>query len=141
MMTEAYIALGSNLGDRNDYLNKAIGLLAETDGITLRATSSYHETEPVGYLDQGMFLNAVVLLDTTLSPHELLARCQQIEQRLGRERPFQNAPRTIDLDILLYGTLEMNGAELIIPHPRMMERSFVLLPLNEIMVTHSLYLV
>ena len=140
-MTEAYIALGSNLGDRNDYLNKAIGLLAETDGITLRATSSYHETEPVGYLDQGMFLNAVVLLDTTLSPHELLARCQQIEQRLGRERPFQNAPRTIDLDILLYGTLEMNGAELIIPHPRMMERSFVLLPLNEIMVTHSLYLV
>jgi 2-amino-4-hydroxy-6-hydroxymethyldihydropteridine diphosphokinase len=94
--------------------------------------SSIYETEPVGYLDQGRFLNAVVLGTTALTPQALLGQLQRIEQALGRERPFPNAPRTIDLDLLLYDDLVLEQPELTVPHPRLHERFFVLVPLAEL---------
>lgn len=94
--------------------------------------SSIYETDPVGYLDQPPFLNMVVAVETSLSPHELLARLLEIEQELGRVRTFRNAPRIIDLDILLFGQAVFEDPELQLPHPRMLERRFVLEPLNEI---------
>lgn len=94
--------------------------------------SSIYETDPVGYLDQPSFLNMVVAVETSMSPHELLARLLEIEQDLGRVRTFRNAPRIIDLDILLFGPAVFEDPELQLPHPRMLERRFVLEPLHEI---------
>ena len=128
----AYVALGSNLGDREAYLWQALGLLAAHPSLQVQKVSSFYETEPVGYLDQGMFLNAVAQLETDRTPQELLKILQAIENRLGRQRGIRWGPRTIDLDLLLYGNQTIEEPELIIPHPRMLERDFVLVPLAEI---------
>jgi 2-amino-4-hydroxy-6-hydroxymethyldihydropteridine diphosphokinase len=128
----AYIGLGSNIGDRQENLDRAIELLKNDPDIKVKAISDYINTSPVGYIDQPDFLNAVVELETSLSPHELLKACNNIEQELKRKRIIHWGPRTIDLDILLYGDLITEGEELVIPHPRMHEREFVLKPLNEI---------
>lgn len=128
----AYIALGSNLGDRKAQLDLAIELLRQAEGIKVSAVSTFIETAPVGYIDQPDFLNAVVELQTTLSPYTLLSVCNSIEQDLKRKRIVHWGPRTIDLDILLYGDLVLTTEKLTIPHPRMLERRFVMQPLFEI---------
>ncbi|MCM8750119.1 2-amino-4-hydroxy-6-hydroxymethyldihydropteridine diphosphokinase [Thermomicrobiaceae bacterium CFH 74404] len=129
-MVRAYIGLGSNLGDRLGYLRGAVRGLAEIGKIV--AVSSLYETTPVGYLDQPWFLNAVVALETGASPEELHRHLLGLEEAAGRERPFPNAPRTLDLDLLFYDDLVLNRPELTIPHPRLHERAFVLVPLFEI---------
>lgn len=128
----AYIGLGSNLGDRRKNLDDAVRLLSGAPGIGNVKVSSYYETEPVGYEVQGLFLNAAASLETTLLPTELLHVCQDIENRLGRIRTVRWGPRTIDLDILLFGGSIIDIPELEIPHPLMHERAFVLKPLCEL---------
>jgi 2-amino-4-hydroxy-6-hydroxymethyldihydropteridine diphosphokinase len=128
----AYIGLGSNLGNREENLAKALAYIKDTAGICLTAVSAYIETKPVGYIQQPDFLNAAAAVETLLSPHELLNVCNGIEEMLKRKRTLHWGPRTIDLDILLFGNLVLQDARLIIPHPRMMEREFVLRPLAEI---------
>ncbi len=130
-MSIAYIGLGSNLGDRAGNIGQAIGLL-QTNGIKVLKTSAVIETAPVGGPPQNKFLNAVVKVETRLSPVELLEHCQFVEQKLGRVRGVPNGPRTIDLDILLYDHSVIDTPQLQIPHPRMFERAFVLEPLKEI---------
>jgi 2-amino-4-hydroxy-6-hydroxymethyldihydropteridine diphosphokinase len=128
----AYIGIGSNIGDRESNLKFAVEMLQEQDGVEVTVVSSYLNTAPVGYIDQPDFLNAVVEIRTSLTPISLLEVCQVIEQELKRVRTIRWGPRTIDLDILLYGDMVINEENLIIPHPRMHEREFVLYPLNEI---------
>ena len=133
-MTRAYIALGSNLGDREGALRAALEALAAEPGIDVVAVSRLRDTEPVGYLDQPRFLNGVAAVETALSAAELLAALLAVERRLGRRRegvPPQG-PRTLDLDLLLYGREEIDEPGLRVPHPRMHEREFVLGPLAEI---------
>lgn len=131
-MNLAYISLGSNMGNRLEFLQEAVGLLNETKQIEVLKLSSVYETAPVGYVDQAAFLNIVVELKTLLTPHELLSKCNDIEDLLGRKRVVRWGPRTVDLDILLYNEENMKTEDLIIPHPRMAERGFVLVPLIEI---------
>lgn len=131
-MNKAYISLGSNIGDRLHYLQQAVRLLQNVKGIKICQVSSVYETDPVGYVDQDAFLNIVVELGTSLSPHELLKKCNEIEAELGRTREIHWGPRTVDLDILLYNEENVKTENLIIPHPRMTERGFVLIPLVEI---------
>lgn len=132
-MATAFIALGSNLGDRRDYLDRALERLRQVAGITVDAVSAYHETAPVGGPPgQGNFLNAAAALQTTLAPQELLQTLQAIENGLGRTRSERWGPRTIDLDLLLYDDVILDEPTLTIPHPRLHERSFVLEPLVEI---------
>lgn len=131
-MNLAYISLGSNIGNRLEFLQEAVGLLKETKQIEVKRMSSVYETDPVGYVDQAAFLNIVVELKTLYSPHELLKKCNEIEDLLGRKRLVRWGPRTVDLDILLYNEENMKTEDLIIPHPRMTERGFVLVPLVEI---------
>ena len=126
----AAIGLGSNLGDRAAHIGRAVGALAELG--TLVRVSSLYETAPVGGPRQGPYLNSVAVIDTELAPHELLARCRQIELQAGRERRERWGPRTLDLDILLYGDETIAEDGLTIPHPRMTERRFVLEPLLEV---------
>jgi 2-amino-4-hydroxy-6-hydroxymethyldihydropteridine diphosphokinase len=126
----AYLGLGSNLGDRQRNLVKAIELLSQW--VRIEQLSSLYETEPVGYREQPRFLNAVCQLSTSLTPEELLAVAKQIEATLGRIPSFPNAPRPIDIDILFYGNRVINSPQLTIPHPRLEERAFVLVPLAEI---------
>ncbi len=127
----AFLSAGSNLGDRAQHLVFGIRALEEA-GIRPVRVSSFFETEPVGNMDQPWFLNIAVEAVTSLAPEELLQRCQQIEISRGRVRTFQGAPRTLDLDILLYEDLILELPHLKIPHPRMAERRFVLEPLAEI---------
>lgn len=137
-----FIGIGSNLGNRRDNINKALELLKSHSGIVIEKFSSIIETEPIGGPAQGKYLNAVVKIQASLSPKELLKILQDIENQLGRVRAVKNAPRTIDLDILLFGELIFNERCLTIPHPRMFERYFVLKPLLEIapdiLTTHPL---
>ncbi|MFC0296574.1 2-amino-4-hydroxy-6-hydroxymethyldihydropteridine diphosphokinase [Geobacillus jurassicus] len=128
----AYIALGSNLGDRVSYLRDAIRVLHHHEGISVTSSSSIYETDPVGYVNQGKFLNMVIEVATSLSPFALLDATQQIEQRFGRKREIRWGPRTLDLDILLYNHENIETEQLTIPHPRMAERAFVLIPLLEV---------
>jgi 2-amino-4-hydroxy-6-hydroxymethyldihydropteridine diphosphokinase len=128
----AYIGLGSNLGDRKKNLDDAARLLSGIPGIKAVKVSSYYETEPVGYEEQGLFLNAAARVETSLSAQELLHVCQDIETRLGRVRTVRWGPRTVDLDILLFGSSIIDTPELEIPHPLMHERAFVLKPLCEL---------
>jgi len=130
----AAIALGSNLGDREGNLREAVRRMGALGRVA--AVSGFYDTEPVGYLDQPRFLNAAVLLETELLPVELLRRLLGIEQEMGRDRANAppKGPRVIDLDLLLYGELVMQSAELTVPHPAMHERAFVLAPLAEIAV-------
>ncbi|MFC0472913.1 2-amino-4-hydroxy-6-hydroxymethyldihydropteridine diphosphokinase [Halalkalibacter kiskunsagensis] len=132
MKHDVYIALGSNIGDRYDYLEKAIELLRAEEHIQVVKRSSIYETEPVGYVDQQSFLNMVVYIQTALSAWELLGVTQSIERDCGRERDIRWGPRTIDLDILLFDQENMMMENLSIPHPRMWERAFVIVPLKEI---------
>jgi 2-amino-4-hydroxy-6-hydroxymethyldihydropteridine diphosphokinase len=133
-MKTVYLGLGSNIGDRERYLSAALTHLAAPDLRIIRTSSTY-ETEPVGYADQRSFLNLVVEADTDLFPMQLLWRVGKIERALGRLRAIPNGPRTIDIDVLLYGKAVVRSASLEIPHPRMAERRFVLAPLAELVPT------
>jgi 2-amino-4-hydroxy-6-hydroxymethyldihydropteridine diphosphokinase len=132
-----YVALGSNIDDRESYLKQAIAALYHHPEIEVRACSSIYETEPVGYVDQAPFLNMVVALSTRLAPRQLLMAIQKIEIKLGRTRDIHWGPRTIDLDMLLYGDEQIVSEELAIPHPRMFERAFVLIPLVEVLAKQN----
>lgn len=127
-----YLALGSNLGDRVDYLRRAIEALSRSPHVRVTAISSVYETKPVGLLDQPDYLNMVMQIETTLSPQNLLAETQQIERTLYRRRDIRWGPRTLDIDILIYGEVVVKLPQLTIPHPRMHERAFVLMPLNDL---------
>lgn len=130
----AYLALGGNVGDSRATLDRAVLALTDADGITLFARSSDYKTPPWGVTDQPPFVNLCLAIDTTLPPRDLLARIQKIEKSLGRDRANEQrwGPRTVDIDILAYGDLTLNEAGLILPHPRLFERAFVLMPLTEI---------
>lgn len=132
MENTAFISLGSNIGNRYDYLVKAIRLLTSYSEIELVDFSSVYETDPVGYKDQGLFLNMVMKIRTAFSAYDLLEVCLRTELELGRKREIKWGPRTIDLDILLYNQENIETENLYIPHPRMLEREFVLIPLLEI---------
>lgn len=128
-----FIGLGSNLGDRQAHINAALRELEERGDIRVLRRSTLHETEPVGGPPgQPCYLNAVAQLETDLAPRELLDRLLAIEQRHGRQRGVANGPRTLDLDLLLYGERVIDEPDLIVPHPRMWERPFVMQPLVEI---------
>jgi 2-amino-4-hydroxy-6-hydroxymethyldihydropteridine diphosphokinase len=126
----AYIGIGSNIGDKKANCLKAIEYLGEC-GKVIKASSLYY-TEPVGYREQEDFINAVAAVETSLSPEQLLQSCHAIEDKLGRKRTIHWGPRSVDLDILLYGNLVTSDPELVIPHPLMAQRRFVLIPLAEI---------
>ena len=131
-MSLAYVGLGANLGPREITLLRAVDLLAATDGVEVRAVSQLRETEPVGVVEQPLFLNGAVALDTSLSPRELLDRLLEIERGLGRVRDVRWGPRVVDLDLLVYGDLQIDEPGLRVPHPRLYERRFVLEPLAEL---------
>ena len=131
-MNVVYLSIGTNMGEREQNLKLAVKLLTETDGITVEAVSSIYETAPVGFIDQASFLNIAVRLKTKLSSAEMLNVCQGVEQELGRVREYRWGPRIIDLDILLYNHENIETESLIVPHERMFERAFVLVPLIEI---------
>jgi len=132
MGNTAFIALGSNIGNRYDYLTEAIKELESHLEIKLVNISSIYETDPLGYEDQDLFLNMVIEVMTSLRADELLDICLKLELTLGRKREIVWGPRTIDLDILLYNQENIETEKLIIPHPRMLERNFVMIPLSEI---------
>ncbi|CAN0618577.1 2-amino-4-hydroxy-6-hydroxymethyldihydropteridinediphosphokinase [Burkholderia multivorans] len=130
-MTVAYLGLGANLGDARQTLKDAVVCLAQQRTISVLGKSSLYRTAPVD-ADGDDYYNCVVKVDTTLAARELLALCQQIEHHFGRERPYRNAPRTLDLDILLFGSDSIEEPDLIVPHPRLTDRAFALVPLVEI---------
>jgi 2-amino-4-hydroxy-6-hydroxymethyldihydropteridine diphosphokinase len=130
---QAVLALGSNLGERRERLQSAVAALEDTPEVTIVAVSSVYETEPVDALEgSGKFLNAVVLIDTTLTVHTLLDRALAIEEAFGRERSERGAPRTLDVDLLVVGQRVCDDEQLKLPHPRAHERGFVLVPWLEI---------
>ena len=131
MRTHAYIGLGANLGDARQTLATAINTLRSSPQIFSLLEAPLYHSDPVDA--QGpVFINTVVAIDTTLEPLALLELLQSIEQQHGRERPYQNAPRTLDLDLLLYGDLTINTPRMTVPHPRMHQRAFVLRPLQDL---------
>jgi len=131
-MEKSYLILGGNVGDRMDYLRRAVEWLRKDAG-NIIAMSAIYETEPWGFNDPCRFLNQVVMIETELDPHALLKTIQQIEQTLGRLRTLNGyQSRTMDIDILLFGNQIINTPELVIPHPRMTERMFVLEPMAEL---------
>lgn len=130
-----YLALGSNLGNKESLLRQAIRLLEERLGLVLRV-SDFIETQPWGFISQHAFLNACCCVQTMLSPRQCLEVTQQIERELGREHKSENGvyhDRTIDIDMLLYDDLTLNDPDLVLPHPHMQERDFVMIPLRQIM--------
>ena len=129
---QAFLGLGSNLGDRQEHLQRAVDLLGAEPGIEVVGSSSVWETDPVGGPSQPDYLNAVVRVRTDLAPHDLLGACLRTEAALGRVRDVRWGPRTIDIDVLLIDALALGDADLTVPHPRMIERAFVLLPLLEL---------
>jgi 2-amino-4-hydroxy-6-hydroxymethyldihydropteridine diphosphokinase len=132
-VTRAYVGLGANLGDRERTLRAAVDALVDEDGIEVVAVSALRETDPVGVGEQPRYLNGAVALETTVSARDLLDRLLAVEQRFGRVRvPGEHAPRTLDLDLLLYGDGEIDEPGLTVPHPRLHERRFVLEPLAEL---------
>lgn len=131
-MIRAYVALGANLGAAAATVSEAAAALAEIPETRLLAVSALYQTAPVGLKNQPDFINAVAALDTALSPLALLEALFALEARFGRSRSVPNAPRTLDLDLLLYGQTRIDGEQLILPHPRLHERAFVLVPLAEI---------
>ena len=130
---QAYIALGTNMGDKGENLNRAVWALASIPGVKVSALSRVYETKPVGFVKQDNFYNAVIRVETTLSPRALLGACLGVEAGMGRVRGRKNGPRVIDLDLLLYEGKVINSEELTLPHPRMEERAFVLSPLCDIL--------
>ena len=132
-MPRAYVGLGANLGDREGALRAALAGLDANEGIEVAAVSTFRETDPVDYLDQPRFLNAAAALETTLAPRELLDALLEVERSLGRTREGPRfGPRTIDLDLLLYGDESFDEPGLTVPHPRLHGRAFVLEPLAEL---------
>ena len=133
MMPRAYIGLGANLGDREAALRAAVAALGASDGIEVVAVSAFRETDPVGYLDQPRFLNGAAAVETALAPRKLLDALLAVERSLGRTREGPRfGPRTIDLDLLLYGDDSLDEPGLTVPHPRLHERAFALEPLAEL---------
>jgi 2-amino-4-hydroxy-6-hydroxymethyldihydropteridine diphosphokinase len=133
-MTEALLALGGNVGDSRAILDRAIALLCDGKEVRLTARSADYRTPPWGFKYQPAFINLCIALETTLAPRDLLARAQDVELRLGRDRAHEkrNGPRTVDIDILAYNGVTLDTPNLTLPHPRLFERPFVLVPLNEI---------
>jgi 2-amino-4-hydroxy-6-hydroxymethyldihydropteridine diphosphokinase len=131
-VTRAYVGLGANIGQREATLRRAVALLGEAKGVRVVAVSELRETEPVGVVDQPRFLNGAAELETSLSPRELLDLLLTIEVSLGRVRAERWGPRTVDLDLLLYGASEIDERGLSVPHPRLHERRFALEPLREL---------
>jgi 2-amino-4-hydroxy-6-hydroxymethyldihydropteridine diphosphokinase len=131
-VSRAYIALGSNLGDRAAHLQDAVDALATAAGVGVAAVSHVYETAPVGGPPQDAYLNAVVAIDTDLDPHAVLALGQAIERAADRVRAERWGPRTLDVDVLLFDDLRLDDPDLTIPHPRMWERGFVLAPLRDV---------
>jgi 2-amino-4-hydroxy-6-hydroxymethyldihydropteridine diphosphokinase len=133
-MAEALLALGGNVGNSRTILDRAINLLCNGKDVRLIARSSDYRTPPWGFKYQPHFINLAIAVETTLTPRELLARAQDVELRLGRDRAHEkrNGPRTADIDILAYDDLTLDEPNLTLPHPRLFERAFVLLPLAEI---------
>jgi 2-amino-4-hydroxy-6-hydroxymethyldihydropteridine diphosphokinase len=136
----AFLALGGNVGDSRQTLDRAVRMLADTPGIALVARSSDYRTPPWGVTDQAPFVNLCVAIDTTLPPMALLRRMQDIERALGRDRGSEQrwGPRTVDLDMIAYGHMSLNEPGLVLPHPRLFERAFVLMPLAEIAGDHEI---
>ena len=130
-MRTAYLSLGSNVGDRKRMLGEALHLL-ELPGLHVARVSPLYETEPQDFKKQPWFLNLVAEVQTSLFPMQLLTRAQKIERKLGRKRTLDKGPRSIDIDILLYGESVIDSKELVVPHPRMAERRFVLQPLADL---------
>jgi 2-amino-4-hydroxy-6-hydroxymethyldihydropteridine diphosphokinase len=133
-MAEAFIALGGNIGDVRSSFDRAIAMLCDGAVVRLKARSSDYRTPPWGVTDQPAFVNAVIAVETALSPHDLFARAVACERALGRDRNHERrwGPRAIDIDLLAYDDLALNDADLTLPHPRLFERAFVLVPLAEI---------
>ncbi len=131
-MYTVYIGFGSNIGNRLKHIQNAIHALSKTEGITLQEISSVYKTEPVGYEEQAAFLNGVAAIQTSLSPLPLLHTLKNIETAIGRQHRIRWGPREIDLDILIYGDLCFQTEKLVVPHPEMHLRRFVLVPLAEI---------
>ncbi len=127
-----FIGLGSNLGEPRDQIERAIADIGRLPETSLLASSAFYRSAPIGYLDQPDFVNAVIKIRTSLAPRQLLLALLGIERQHGRERTFSNAPRTLDLDVLLYDDIELREPGLAIPHPEMHRRAFVLQPLLEI---------
>lgn len=131
-MTRAYVGLGANLGPREVTLLRAADLLAAADGVEVVAVSQLRETDPVGFVEQPPFLNGAIALDTSLSPRAVLELLLEIEEELGRVRGERWGPRTVDLDLLVYGDERVDEDGLHVPHPRLHERRFALEPLAEL---------
>ena len=131
-MNKIYLSLGTNIGDREHNLKLAVKMLYEMDGVNVKAVSSIYETAPVGYVNQPSFFNIVVYIESNKSAFDILEICQSIENDLGRVREIRWGPRIIDLDILLFNQDNIEAENLIVPHARMFERAFVLVPLLEV---------
>lgn len=133
-MTEAWLALGGNVGDSRSILDRAVTLLCDGQKVKLTARSSDYRTPPWGFVDQPPFINLCIAVETSLAPRDLLARAQAVELQLGRDRAHERrwGPRTADIDIIAYDDLAIDELGLTVPHPRLFERAFVLLPLAEI---------
>jgi 2-amino-4-hydroxy-6-hydroxymethyldihydropteridine diphosphokinase len=133
-LAEAFIALGGNIGDVRSTFDRAVAMLCDGVLVRLTARSSDYLTPPWGVTDQPPFINTVIAVSTSLAPHDLLARGLEVERALGRDRSGQRrwGPRVIDIDLLAYDDLVLSGADLTLPHPRLFERAFVLVPLAEI---------
>jgi 2-amino-4-hydroxy-6-hydroxymethyldihydropteridine diphosphokinase len=133
-MREAFVALGGNVGDVRSSFDKAIALLCDGAAARLKARSADYRTPPWGITDQPAFINAVIVVATSLAPHDLFARALKVERALGRDRSREHrwGPRTIDIDLLAYEDVVLHDADLTLPHPRLFERAFVLVPLAEI---------
>jgi 2-amino-4-hydroxy-6-hydroxymethyldihydropteridine diphosphokinase len=133
-MSRAYLALGGNVGDSRAVLDRAIALLCDGREVRLLARSSDYETPPWGVTEQPAFVNLCIAVDTDLSPHALLQRAHAVERALGRDRAHERrwGPRTADIDLIAYEDMIVHDADLILPHPRLLERAFVLVPLAEI---------
>ena len=132
MKNKVYLSLGSNIGNRQKYIESAIELIGKTEGIEILKKSELYETSPVGYVEQDLFLNAVIKIETDFSEREILKIINKIENELGRKREIRWGPRTIDIDILIFSDKKINETDLIIPHKEMLNRLFVLVPLIEI---------
>jgi len=132
-MVVCYLGMGSNLGNRRENIKKALDYLAKTKGIKIEKNSRIYETEPVGGPPQGKFLNAAIKIKTSLTPLSLLKTTKNIEKDLGRKKSVRFGPRQIDLDILFYGDRVIKTRGLIVPHPRIFEREFMLKPLREVL--------
>jgi 2-amino-4-hydroxy-6-hydroxymethyldihydropteridine diphosphokinase len=138
---KVYLSLGSNVGNRENYLINAIDNISKIDNVSLDNISSIYETDPVGYTAQDRFLNMAASINTSLDAEALLAELQRIERLMKRKREIRWGPRTIDIDMLLYDDLTFETPKLTIPHPRMFERAFVLVPLKEICSERELFVI